>query len=139
MEEGYVMENPYSKKEKAVLIMKVYIDNNDIKKDKKYSIDIECFDVFLTEFTKKQVEKLCSIVINSAPEIQIYRHIKERKAIFEFSASQYLKGSYKVTVGTAFKDYIENIKGFNKIIENISRSIVERIIYIFTAYSIDSY
>lgn len=133
------MENPYNNVEKAVLIMKVYIDNNDTKADKRYTINIECIDAFLTEFTRKQIEKLCAIVINSAPEIQIYRHIKERIAIFEFSASQLLKGSYKVTVGTAFKDYIENIKGFNKIIDNISKSIVERIIYIFTAYSIDSY
>lgn len=136
------MESTYTKKGKAVSIMKVYLRNKNKEKNKKfptYSIDIECFDVFLTDYMKKQVEKLCATVLNNAPEIQIYRHIKERIAIIEFSASQYLKGSYKVTVGTEFQDYVKNIKDFNNSIDIISKSIIERIIYIFTAYSLDSY
>lgn len=142
MREGSNVESLYANRGKAVSIMKIYIKNTKKEINKNlpsYSIDIECFDVFLTDFTKRQVEKLCGIVLSSAPEIQIYRHVRDRIAIIEFSASQLLKGSYKVTVGTAFKDYVNNIKGFNNTIDIISKSIIERIIYIYTAYSLDSY
>lgn len=142
MKEGSNVESNYIKRGKAVSIMKVYIKGKNKENNKDlpaYSIDIECFDVFLTDFTMKQVEKLCAIVLSSAPEIQIYKHIKERIAILEFSASQQLKGSYKVTVGTNFKEYIKNTKAFKNTIDIISKSIIEKIIYIFTAYSLDSY
>lgn len=142
MKEGEIVENMYTKKESTVSIMRVFIKNCDEKKNKNhpsYSIDIECFDIFLSDFMKKQVEKLCSIVLSSTPEIQLYRYIKEERAIIEFTACHQVKNKYKVTVGTVFKDYVKNIKDFNNIIDIISKTIIEKIVYIFTAYSLDSY
>jgi hypothetical protein len=140
MKEGLKMQSTFNKCEKDVTILKVFLRNNeDNKKQHKYSIDIECFDIFLNDFMKKQIEKLCSIVLSSAPEIQIYRYMKEETAIIEFTASHKLKNKFKVTVGTAFKDYINNIKDFNNTIDIISKSIIEKIVYIFTAYSLESY
>lgn len=142
MEEGLIMEITHTKKGKAVSILKVYLSRKIDDRNKsilRYSIDIEGFDVFLTDFMKEKVEKLCDIVLSSASEIQIYRHIKERTPIVEFSASQLIKGSYKVTASTEFKDYVKNAKDFNDVLNIISKSIVERIIYLFSAYSLDSY
>ncbi|MFL0269750.1 hypothetical protein [Candidatus Clostridium radicumherbarum] len=134
------MRNTFTKCERDVTIMKVFLRNNeDNKKHHKYSIDIECVDIFLNDFMKKQIEKLCSIILCSAPEIQIYRYMKEETAIIEFTASHKMKNKFKVTAGTVFKDYINNIKDFNSTIDIISKSIVEKIVYIFTAYSLESY
>lgn len=140
MKEGLVMQNTYTKCEKDVTIMRVFLRNNENnKKQHKYSIDIECFDIFLNDFMKKQIEKLCTIVLSSAPEIQIYRYMKEETAIIEFTASHKIKNKFKVTAGTVFKDYIKNLKEFNSTIDIISKSIIEKIVDIFTAYSLESY
>jgi|GEM_PF-3077562 len=142
MKEGIAMQNTYTNYERDVTIMRVYLKNNEKENNKqipKYSIDIECFDMFLNDFMKRQIEKLCSIVLSSAPEIQIYKYMKEETAIIEFTASHQIKNKYKVTAGTVFKDYINNIKDFNSTVDIISKSIVEKIVYIFTAYSLESY
>ncbi|MFL0246872.1 hypothetical protein [Candidatus Clostridium stratigraminis] len=134
------MHNTFANCESDVTIMKVFLRNNDgNKKQHNYSIDIECFDIFLNDFMKKQIEKLCTIVLSSAPEIQIYRFMKEETAIIEFTASHKIKNKFKVTAATVFKDYVKNLKDFNSTIDIISKSIIEKIVYIFTAYSLESY
>lgn len=138
------MERVFNQGGKPVSIIKVYVKNKNNCTSNAgsiagYSIDVECFDVFLTDFTKKHLENLCAIVLNAASEIQIYRFIKDRNPIIEFSAKQIAKGNYKVTVATAFIECIKNTKNFNTTINLISKSIIERIIHLFTAYSVDSY
>lgn len=136
------MDRIYAAKGEEVSIIRIYVKSrtHDAKEDiYGFAIDIECYDVFLTDTIRQEVEKLSALILSYAPEIQVYRHIKEREPIMEFRASQILTGSYKVSVLTSFEEYLRKINNYNDTISLISKGIIERISYLFGAYSLDNY
>jgi hypothetical protein len=136
------MERVFTAKKEDVSIIRIFVKSRTHNAEEDvygFALDIECYDVFLTDFIKEEVEKLSALVLSYAPEIQVYRHIKDREPIMEFKASQFLSGSYKVSVLTAFEEYLVKIKNYNETISLISKSIIERISYLFGAYSLDNY
>jgi hypothetical protein len=142
MKEGFHMVRDYTTRREEVSIIKIYIKNrtHDVKKDIfGFDFDIESYDVFLTELIKTEVERLSALVLSCAPELQVYRHIKNREPIIEFTASQVLSGNYKVSVATAFEEYLRKVENYSDTISLISKGIIERIRYLFGAYSLDNY
>jgi hypothetical protein len=140
--EGFSMERVFTAKKEEVSIIRIFVKSRTHNSEEDvygFALDIECYDVFLTDFIKEEVEKLSALVLSYAPEIQVYRHIKEREPIMEFKASQFLAGSYKVSVLTSFEEYLKKIKNYNETINLISKNIIERISYLFGAYSLDNY
>lgn len=136
------MERVFTSQKEDVSIIRIFVKSRTHNAEEDvygFALDIECYDVFLTDFIKEEVEKLSALVLSYAPEIQVYRHIKDREPIMEFKASQFLSGSYKVSVLTAFEEYLVKIKNYNETISLISKSIIERISYLFGAYSLDNY
>jgi hypothetical protein len=142
MKEGFHVERNYTTRREEVSIIKIFIKDrtHDTTRDiHRFDFDIECYDVFLTDLIKSEVEKLSALILSCAPEIQVYRYIKDREPIMEFSASQLLSGNYKVRVATAFEDYLRKVENYSDTISLISKGIIERISYLFGAYSLDRY
>jgi hypothetical protein len=142
MKEGFHMAGHYTTRGEEVSIIRIFVKNrtHDGNTDSYgFDLDIECYDVFLTDLIKVEVERLSSLVLSYAPEIQVYRHIKDREPIMEFTATQVLSGSYKVKVETAFEEYLKKVKNYSDTISLISKGIIERIVYLFGAYSLDNY
>jgi hypothetical protein len=140
--EGFEMERVYTARGEEVSVFRIFVKSrtHDVDKDSYgFAIDIECQDVFLTDYLKEEVEKLSALILSYAPEIQVYRHIKDREPIMEFKASQFLSGSYKINVFTSFQECLAKIQSYNDSINCISKSIIERICYLFGAYSLDNY
>lgn len=140
--EGFYMERVFTAKKEEVSIIRIYVKSRTHNAEEDtygFALDIECYDVFLTDFIKEEVEKLCALVLSYAPEIQVYRHIKERESIMELRASQFIAGSYRVSVLTPFEEYLNKIDNYNETISLISKNIIERISYLFGAYSLDNY
>lgn len=136
------MERILASKKNEVSIARVYVKSRTKNLSEGrygFAIDVECFDVFLTDSIKSEIEKLCAFVLNYVPEINVYRHIKDRCEILEFYASQFLPGSYKVSIVTPFEQYIEDTDNYNSIVTMISKSLIERLTYLFSAFSLDSY
>jgi hypothetical protein len=136
------MERVFTAKKEEVSIIRIFVKSRTHNTEEDiygFALDIECYDVFLTEAIKKEVEKLSALVLSYAPEILVYRHIKDREPIMEFKASQFLSGSYKVSVVTALEEYLRKVDNYNESISLISKGIIERISYLFGAYSLDSY
>ncbi len=136
------MERVYSSKREEVSIIRIYVKSRTYDADKDvygFAIDIECYDVFLTDCIKQEVEKLSALVLSYAPEIQVYRHIKDREPIMEFRASQVMASSYKVSVLTSFEEQLIKVNNYNDVINIISKGIIERISYLFGAFSLDNY
>ncbi|ERI90719.1 hypothetical protein HMPREF1982_03757 [Clostridiales bacterium oral taxon 876 str. F0540] len=136
------MQHLYNTEADEVSILKIFVKSRTKNLDGEeygYSIDIECCDVFLTDSIKQEIEKLSALLLSYAPEIQIYRHIKEQMPIMEFRASQYMPRLYKVNICTNFEEYMIKIKNYNDIVNLISKSIIERITYLFGAYSLENY
>jgi hypothetical protein len=136
------MEQVYSNKATDVSIIKIFVKSRTKDSENNeygYAIDIECCDVFLTDFIKEEVEKLSALVLSYAPEILIYRHIKDREPIMEFRASQFLPKSYKVAIISNFEEYLTEINCYSNTINLLSKAIIERISYLFGAYSLESY
>jgi hypothetical protein len=136
------MERVFTAKKEEVSIIRIFVKSRTHNTEEDiygFALDIECYDVFLTDAIKKEVEKLSALVLSYAPEILVYRHIKDREPIMEFTASQFLSGSYKVSVVTALEEYLRKVDNYNESISLISKGIIERISYLFGAYSLDSY
>lgn len=142
VKEGFYMGHLYNTGGSEVSIIKVFVKGRtrNLEDDKYgYSINIECYDVFSTEFIKQEVEKLSALVLNRAPEFLIYRQIKDKAPIMEFTASQFMSGCYKVNVINPLQEYIGHLKEYNNSVDIISKSMIERIVHLFSAFSVDSY
>jgi hypothetical protein len=136
------MERVYASSREEVSIIRIFVKSRTYDADKDvygFAIDIECYDVFLTDIIKQEAEKLSALVLSYAPEIQVYRHIKDREPIMEFRASQVMPSTYKVTVITPFEEQLKKINNYNDVISLISKGIIERISYLFGVYSLDNY
>lgn len=136
------MGHLYNTGSSEVSIIKVFIKGRTKNlEDNKYgySINIECYDVFSTDFIKQEVEKLSILVLNCAPEFLIYKQIKDKTPILEFTASQIISGCYKVNVNNPLQKHIGDMKEYNHSVDIISRCMIERIVYLFSAFSVDSH
>jgi hypothetical protein len=136
------MGHLYNTEADEVSILKIFVKSRtkDLEDEEYgYSIDIECCDVFLTDSIKQEIEKLSALELNYAPEIQIYRHIKEQLPIMEFKASQCMPKVYKVVICSTFEEYLVITKNYNDIVSLISKCIIERITYLFGAFSLENY
>jgi hypothetical protein len=125
-----------------VSLIRIFVKKrtHDVEQDVySFAIDIECCDVFLTDTIKEELEKLCALLLSYSPEIQVYRNIKYREPIMEFMASQLCTGNYRVSVNTSFKEQLRIVKNYDEIISLISKGIIERISYLFGAYSLNNY
>lgn len=142
MKEGTIMRQMYNAIGEEVCISRVFVQKGrrDIKKDTYgYAINIECYDVFLTDTIKEEIEKLSAFTLSYAPEIQVYKHIKDNTPILEFRASQFLGGNYKVNIIHPFEEYMIKKENYTNSLNFISKCIIERIIYLFSAFSVDNY
>ncbi|MCM0650549.1 hypothetical protein NBE98_19470 [Clostridium swellfunianum] len=136
------MEGVYTAKREEVSIIRIFVKSrtHNAEEDRYgFALDVECYDVFLTDAIKEEVERLSALVLSYAPELQVYRHIKDKEPIMEFRASQAVAGCYKVSVATAFEEYLKKVKNYSDIISLISKGIIERISFLFGAYSLDRY
>lgn len=136
------MGHLYNTGSSEVSIIKVFVKGRTRSlEDNKYgySINIECYDVFSTDFIKQEVEKLSELVLSCTPEFLIYKQIKEKTPILEFSASQIISGCYKINVINPLQKHINSLKEYNNSIDIISKSMIERIVYLFSAFSVDSH
>jgi hypothetical protein len=123
-------------------VAKVYIKTRTKNSNKDmcgYSIDIDCYEVFLTDYIKNELEKLSALALNLIPEIEAYRLIKEESPLLELKASQVALGNYKVKLVNPYETYMTKIKNYNNLINILSKAIIERIVYLFNAFSIENY
>lgn len=128
--------------EEEVSIAKVFVvskTRDDEADTNGFAINIECCDVFLTDLIKEEIEKITALTLSYAPELQVYRHIKDKDPILEFKASQFFAGSYKVSIVNSFEEHMLKKQNYRNSINIISKSIIERIVYLFSAFSLDSY
>lgn len=126
-------------KNAEVSILRVFINSRTVNvsgESHGYSVDIRCNEVFINEETKKEAEKICSWSLNYAPELMIYKFIKEKEPIIEFNASQYADGVYNINITNVFDKYLPFKKEYKESIERIKEEVVGRIIYLFKAYSL---
>lgn len=142
MKEGILMRQMYNTIGEEVCISRVFVqkERRDVEKDTYgYCINIECYDAFLTDTIKEEIEKLSAFTLSYAPEIQIYRHIKDSIPILEFRASQSLGGNYKINIINPFEEYMIKNRIYNNSLNFISKCIIERIEYLFSTFSVDNY
>jgi hypothetical protein len=136
------MEGVYNVSGGEVSVIKVFVKSRTVDSTDGtygYAVDVQCYDVFLTEAIKERIEQLSILVLSYGPEIQIYRYIKDKEAIFEFKASQVLPGSYRINVINSLEEYMSDVDEYGAMITAVSKDLIERIVYLFGAYSIHSY
>jgi len=131
-----------NKRSGEVSILRVFINSRTVNpKDKSfgYSIDIQSNEVFVSEEIKEQVERISSWSLNYAPELTAYKFIKDKEPMIEITACQFAAGVYKVNVINAFEQYLPQKEQYEGCINTISKDIIGRIVYLFSAYSLQSY
>jgi hypothetical protein len=131
-----------NKRSSEVIILRVFINSRTVNsKDKSfgYSIDIQTNDIFVSEEIKEQVEKISSWSLNYAPELIAYKFIRDKEPVIEITACQFAAGIYKVNVTNAFEQYLPQKEEYEGCVNTISKDIIGRIVYLFSAYSLQSY
>ena len=140
MKGGLNMAVFYNTIKEKVSVAKVFVVSKtiDLKNDiYGFGINVECYDVFLNNFIKKEIEKISALVLSYAPELQVYKHIKEKAPILEFMVSKYPNGDYKIDVSSPFEEYILKKKSYYHLLSIISKSLIERIKYLFGTVILD--
>lgn len=140
LKEGFKMGIIYNIMGEEVSIAKVFVVSKtiDLKEDKYgFAINIECFDVILTDFIKKEIEKMSALVLSYAPELQVYKHIKEKTPILEFKASKIPAGHYKINISNPFEEYMLKKKSYQDTLSLIRKSMIERITYLFSSLCLE--